>query len=308
VRNAVNGQRRYRAHGLTIASELTLPELCPDSGVGHPDIRIELVACLPETTLQDTDHDFVTVDGGFLMRAEGAAGYHVQGNGLIHVCPVPDADIGLLQLYLIGSTLGLALHQRGVLAMHAAAVLRNDAVTLFVGDSGAGKSTLAARFGKAGFPVLADDVVSIRLDAHGIAVAWPGSTSFKLWKESLAGLDLEPRDLSQVANRLDKYYVRNTRPAEDRPYRVGAIVVLETAENNEHALRPLNRLEALRAVAIHTYRPEYVPLLGRQSEHFAQCVQIARSVPVLRLARPWNLDEIEATLKFLDRECPGSDA
>jgi hypothetical protein len=78
------------------------------------------------------------------------------------------------------------------------------------------------------------------------------------------------------------------------------IVVLETGDGPPR-IEPLHGLQALQAVAMHTYRPEYLPLLGRHAEHFRQCGSLIRDVAVSRLVRPWGLDRMQATLDLLLR-------
>jgi hypothetical protein len=58
-------------------------------------------------------------------------------------------------------------------------------------------------------------------------------------------------------------------------------------------------LEALRVISQNTYRPEYVPLLGREAEHFQLCSRLADRVPVVRLRRPWALGRLGETLVLL---------
>lgn len=296
----MNKGYRYRAHGLTFASDLALPELRPSAPVQEADIRISLVPRIPGMPDDGDEFDFMHTEAGVSMHVHGAASYVVRDGSRIDVCPVPDADQGLLHLYLIGSAIGMALHQRGILAMHASAVVCNGNATLFVGDSGAGKSTLAARFGQAGHPVLADDVLALGIDVDGNVTAWPGSVSFKLWDNSLAGLGMQASGLPQVANRTDKYYVDNTCLAEDRPYPVSRIVVLERAtDGGGHALHALPQLEAVKAIADNTYRPEYLRLVDRHAGHFQQCARAASRIPVLRLTRPWDIGSIDATMAFI---------
>lgn len=296
----MNHRHYYRAHGLLVASDIALPELPLAGAAGHPDLSIALDGQLALPADSPPDEAFVPWADGFLMRVPGAAHFHVRHGKEIRIRPMADADPGLLRLYLIGSALGMALHQRGLLVMHAAAVLQEGAVTLFVGDSGAGKSTLASKFAQAGHDVLADDVVAIQSDAQGVPYAWPGSTSFKLWTESLPGLGLEVATLVQVANRTEKYYVENAQPAADAPHRLGRILVLEPAPaTDNHVLQALPLLAATAAISANSYRPEYIGLLGRQASHLAQCVQVASAVPILGLRYPWDLTRLEETMAFV---------
>jgi hypothetical protein len=66
------------------------------------------------------------------------------------------------------------LAARGLLVLHAGAVARDGAAVLVIGATGAGKSTTVVAAGGAGWTVLADDLVVVRVgeagvQAHGIA-------------------------------------------------------------------------------------------------------------------------------------------
>lgn len=57
---------------------------------------------------------------------------------------------------------------------------------------------------------------------------------------------------------------------------------------------PLGGAEAVQRLAANTYRGSYVRLMGRTAEHFGQCVELARSVPVERITRPLDFGCMEA--------------
>lgn len=88
-----------------------------------------------------------------------------------------------ISMYLLGPLLGFALRLRGVLALHASAVLLGGRAVALIGPSGAGKSTTAAAFASAGVAVLTDDVVAVR-EVHGVAMAYPSYRLLRLWDES----------------------------------------------------------------------------------------------------------------------------
>ena len=85
--------------------------------------------------------------------------------------------------YLLGPLLGFALRMRGVLALHASAVLIDGRAVALIGPSGAGKSTMAAAFAAEGIPVLSDDVVAVRM-IDGVAMAYPSYRLLRLWDAS----------------------------------------------------------------------------------------------------------------------------
>ena len=59
--------------------------------------------------------------------------------------------------YLLGPVLGFVLLLRGVVCLHASAVVVGSEAIALIGPAGSGKSTTAAAFSSRGFTILADD-------------------------------------------------------------------------------------------------------------------------------------------------------
>ena len=57
--------------------------------------------------------------------------------------------------------MGILLHQRGRMVLHASAVNINDGAVAFMGHNGAGKSTTTFSFMASGYPLVADDILSL---------------------------------------------------------------------------------------------------------------------------------------------------
>jgi hypothetical protein len=299
----------YRGYGLSLVSELELPEFLPTPATDHPDIRIRLDAGALDAWKDNAgpEEEFITArQGGHLLRVSGVAVYHVTGGREIRITVEAGADPGLVRLYTIGSAMGMVLHQRGILVLHGATISRGDAARMLVGDSGAGKSTLAARLGRAGCTVLGDDTMVLWDAPVGRAGKWlwPGSRVFKLWEDSIEAMGLGTDGLDRLGNRTDKYYVPNPGSgadfvsAADAGIALAEILVLEAGEGLPR-IEPLDGIRALQAIAVNTYRPEYVGLLGREAEHFRQCGELARDVAVSRLIRPWGVASMEATVDLV---------
>ena len=72
--------------------------------------------------------------------------------------PLTYADAAV---YLLGPVLGFVMRLRGIVPLHASAVMIGTGATVFVGDAGAGKSTTAGAFAALGYGVLSDDLLPL---------------------------------------------------------------------------------------------------------------------------------------------------
>ena len=295
----------YRCFNLCIHSDLPL-EGFPDDGEATPDISVRLGRDAREQ-LRNTSPPPMQIrpasDGGWLFHVPELADFWIRDAKRIEVSPTEQAEPDQIRLYLMGSALGMALHLRGDLALHAATAAHHGAAIAFVGAQQAGKSTLAMTLAQRGAEVMGDDTMVIWPSPSGPRV-WPGPLRFKLWSDTIATLKLRPG--VQISDRLDKHYVPNPAIAPDRPLPMRAVVALEMgAPDQRVTLHRLSGLEGLRTLAEHTYRPEYIPLLGRQEAHFRQCAELAAQIPVWRLSRPQDLsragDTADALLKAWPR-------
>lgn len=158
--------------------------------------------------------------------------------------------------YLLGPVLGFALRLRGVLALHASAVLIDGRAVALVGPSGAGKSTTAAAFAAAGVPVLADDVLAVRTVGDD-AVAFPSYRLLRLWGESefiLFGTIGELPRLTPTWNKralpLGAEYPFHRSPAP-----LGDVFLLapRTVDDAAPLVAPVRPGEALMELVLNTY-------------------------------------------------------
>ncbi len=90
-------------------------------------------------------------------------------------------DDGDVVAFFASSPFTALLQQRGVATLHAAAVATEAGAVMLLGRSGIGKSSLAAALVERGYPLLADDVTGVMLDAGGRPVALPAFAHQRLW-------------------------------------------------------------------------------------------------------------------------------
>lgn len=283
----MNAPYWYRAFGLCIRSDIELPEYRA-SPEGNADITVlcnddalHLRRALEPST-PNIGGAHLTEDG-VLLHIIGVCDLIVRDGREISVSPMPDVEMNLLRLYLIGSAMGTLLHQRQHFIFHGAAVSSPMGVSVFVGPSGAGKSTLTAHLTRAGYPAFADDTLPL-FEQQDQIVVWPGAQVFKIWEDALDGLDQTTSGLTKVSQRYGKYFLKNPLSPQDAPAPVTEVFVLERGE--DFTFEPIHGLDAIQAMNYNTYRPEIIGLLGHDAIYLRQLGQLVQKLRITRFIRP----------------------
>ncbi|SOB87318.1 hypothetical protein SAMN06297144_2448 [Sphingomonas guangdongensis] len=229
-----------------------------------------------------------------LLDVPETARYLVESGERITVATCPDASPRNVRLFLLGSALGILAYQRGLLPLHANAVVVDGGAHAFSGPSGAGKSTLAAHFAKAGLEVLCDDVCTLSFDASGAALAWPGLPRVKLWADAASALGHDPAALEQAIEGQAKYHVPIAGARRDTAVPLRRLYLLARAgEGEAGTITRLTGAAAMAAVLENSYRHEYLDVLGVRAWHFARAAAMLRHVEVWQVRRPWGFGVFE---------------
>ena len=300
----------YTLFGLTVRSEIELPELRPaeaggaDAGGADVDIGLrDLGAAAPAREVAGLT---LTADG-VVLCVPGISRYLIEQGCRIVVDPDEGVSPRNVRLFLLGSAFGALLHQRGLLPLHANAIVIAGRAVAFTGRSGAGKSTLASLFHDRGHRLLSDDVCVIDFDGAGQPIVHAGIPHMRLWRDSLERSGRTADDFEAVLDGRDKYTVpaRWTGTPESAP--LGAVFTLVNAGEDAArvAIRRLRGAEALNALIANTYRGRYVATLGDSRRHWAASLDIVAKVPVFELERPWSPDWFAATLEAVEAHLRG---
>jgi hypothetical protein len=281
------GPFHYRLFGLHVESELALPELRLVDPSNEPDVHIALTAD-------------GRPDGGTHLPIDDIADFYVDGGSRIRIVPkegVPERNI---RLFLLGSAMGMLLHQRGLLPLHANAVEIDGKAFAFMGPSGSGKSTLAAWFHDRGHRVIADDVCVVDFSSDGQPLAFEGLPRLRLWRDVLEATGRWPEQFEPSYSgdpSYDKFDVPLETAAGDDGLHLAAVYLLE--KGDEAVLTRLNGLDSVEAIFANTYRGGFLDRVGGHRAHMESCIRLSQSVPVFCWVRQWGrecLDRQVATL------------
>jgi hypothetical protein len=284
---------RHRCYGLTVDSEIPLPDLGPAvrRSARPADVVVRLGRLGPPPA------EAAALPLG-LWRTEDLIGFGVPGTGSylvragheIVVDVEPGADASAVRLYLLGTAMGALMMQRGHLVLHGNAFRVGNAAAVVVGRSGAGKSTLAAELQRRGLDVLADDVVPVDPDGRAL----PGYPRIKLWGDAVARLGVDADRLERVASSVDKFQLPIQR-AGSEPLPLRWVYVLERHTGADLQVSNVSGMETFSLLHEHTYRNELVHGDAVAREHLALCARLAGRVRVARVTRPVETMTAEAT-------------
>jgi hypothetical protein len=289
----------FSAYGLTLDSELPLPELAPTNST------------TADITLRLGHVPFSSEDPRVLYKAispdEVIVHYHnvgaaiVQNRDTIILSPAKNADPLALRLFVLQQVLGVLLLQRGFLVLHASAAIVNGRAIAFAGSSGQGKSTIVAALSRLNCPVLADDVLAIDMSGD-CPVALPGLLHLKLTSETRAAISPSVISEHAISGRADKQLCEVAAPVGVQPTSLAAIYFLEQSS----ALQ-LTRIPPARAaieLVRHTYGSSLLHAIGASASHFQQCAKLADIIPITRIGRPRDLSLVGQIAARIKQQLP----
>jgi hypothetical protein len=295
----------YTLFGLTVRSEIELPELRPaDAGGADVDIGLrDLGAAAPA---RDVAGLRLTADG-VVLCVPGTSRYLIEQGCRIFVDPEAGVSPRNVRLFLLGSAFGALLHQRGLLPLHANAIAIEGRAVAFTGRSGAGKSTLASLFHDRGHCLLSDDVCVIDSDGAGQPIVHAGIPHMRLWRDSLERSGRTAGDFEAVLDGRDKFTVPARWSGTPESVPLAAVFTLASSGDDvgRIGIRRLRGAEALKALIANTYRGHYVARLGDSRRHWAASLDLVAKVPVFELERPWSPDWFAATVDAVEAHLRG---
>jgi hypothetical protein len=292
----------YIISGLTVRSQVEIPSAIAAVAHQHaPEVSI-LAASVPmhlSNPLRSYGQLEADTDN-LLLRIGGVARFLIRSGSEILFEAEPGHDPGDLTLYLLGTCFAALLQQRGCVVLHASAVSVNGRAMLFCGQSGAGKSTIAAMLCERGYPLLNDDVCSLRPRPGGGFSITPDGRMLKLWAPSVEHLDLEARRGPAVRNNTEKYYL--APPLADRAAQpVGGVYILENAPAGESStLRRLTVVDGMAELKRNSYRPSLVWAMQMEAAYFRATAALQREASLFVLSRPKDFASSNACLDLLE--------
>lgn len=267
----------YRAFGLSIRSEVELPQLPRGDETVPSDLVIRIGAVEPSF------HSEIGYRRGRMFddfRYEAIAGREVV------IEPLPGAAPHNIADGIMSRVLTITAYQRGLLPLHASAVDVGGQVIAVSGLSGAGKSTMAALLVARGGRVVADDMLVLGEEG---ALVWPGAGGLKLSSKSLARIGRTPEGLALANDVEGKYFL--SLPAGTQA--AAPISTLVRLEEGEPALRRLSRQQAAAQWQHCVRQPDLLPIAPDPTALWRRWLDLVTTVDVLAVSHGRRLDALD---------------
>ncbi|WP_321166185.1 aldolase [Bacillus sp. FJAT-28004] len=277
----------YKAFGLTIASELALPELSCISGESeYIDIQI-VIDCSLSKKKDLVPYDFVVENQIVTVNMPDAGIFRIENGDRIILAPNEGADEDLIRLYVLGTCIGALLLQRGIYPLHGSAIAIDGKAYAFVGHSGAGKSTLASAFIKKGYELLSDDVIAVSQSAADpVPLVIPAYPQQKLWQQSLDAFGLSNDKLRTIYGRETKFCIPVEADFCSMALPLAGVFELTKTDLTQVSICSIPKLARLDILFQHTYRQFLVQKLDLTRWHFKRSAALAMDLHMYQLQRP----------------------
>ena len=300
----LSGQvHRHAGCGLILESDIELPGLVPVEEQSSRQTITVRQADLPDSLgdgIEKQGPNWERSADAFLLRIPGLARFRIRDAEAIDYQPEGDTPPEELTAFLTGSVLGILLHLRGSVVLHASAVIVDGQAMLFCGRSGAGKSTLAAALGERGYEMMSDDLCPLSPGEDGRLWVQADGRHHKLWKQSLAGLDLMDRKGEEVRHQINKFFVA-PKARRSSAARVGGLYELaEQRAGEEAGIERLSIPDASLLVRRNAFRPRVMWQLDQKADYFRTAAALAAHGNVARFRRPFDFDRVEEGIAMLE--------
>ncbi len=283
-----------------MATSFALPAGYPAASGAEPDIVVRLGNCPDDPAPADyLGPNWRLAGRRFYLDIPGIVRLMAHDGREIVVEPKGAATEADIAPFILSTGFAAILHQRRLLALHAATVAWQGRAIALCGPTGAGKSTLAAALCQVGTGFVGDDIAAIRLESHEPMV-WPDGRQHRLWADAIDHLALTQQQGAPVRSHMRKFHV-TPRLAQNQPgtLPLAAVVLLRMQENPMPPAPPrierLNLADAAPLLLKQVYRVTLAKKMGHEPILFGQIAALLAQVPAFLLERSPGLNHLEAS-------------
>ena len=237
--------------------------------------------------LENTIYRFWDVIGKFKITADS-----------IIVDPAENVDKVILRNFLLGTVFATLLRLKGLFVLHASSININGSAVAFSGFKGYGKSTTAMAFYNEGYPIVADDYITIQFD-NDIPIIFPGFPSLRLSSKSRAAMGLNFDKSNLEKDIMDKSYASVPKSFSSNKISLKRVYILQRSKKTK--IIDLKPQEAFMEIVkntfgIHMFSKSELP------NNFFQCEKLVKKINVSILEIPDSLEKMNEVVKIVEQD------
>ena len=234
------------------------------------------------------------------FNVENVAIYRVYDGDKIEVDVYEDADPYMVNIYILGTVLGLSLLQKNMVAIHGGAIVIKNKGCVFTGDKGAGKSTLTTALRKKGHGFIADDVASINLD--GDTSIYPGFAYQKLCEDAMEKLGYNKGEFIPFnAGTHIKYIVPAHDKFVDSEVKFDTLFEISVGDVDKVQIEELSGSEKLQNIVSNIFNVSALHYSGGITPIiFKKCIDIGNSIKCFKIVRPKDKFTVEEQISLIE--------
>jgi hypothetical protein len=266
-----------------------LPEWLEDVSVRPGPVPASLEGATAEGVL------WSAAPGRFRLQVPGAGGYLAAAGSELIMDTAPGADPAEVVRFARLTPLAALCYQRGIVAWHGAAAVRDGEAVILAGDSAAGKSTLLAALLARGWGMLGDEVAPVTLDAAGRVTVLPTGGEVRLWPDALERLE-RPAEQSLAGD----------VPVPSRPIPIRSIWRLALHNYGATEVATEEGFDRFDAVGKLAYHGRIAHALLDRGSYLKTAAVVASGIPHHLVHRPrgqWTVTELA---DMIERDFEGS--
>lgn len=215
------------------------------------------------------------------------------------ICYPCDVSDEILTNTLLGDILSLWLEFKGIVALHASAVVIDGGTVGLLSHSGNGKSTLAAALVQTGYPLLTDDILAVVWRGE-TCVGYPAYPWMRLWPNEAAYFVGHFEGLRRVRPELSKRWVPvgtdgfGALCSSPQPLVCLYLPERRDAESGGNVIEisPISSRDAVIELVRYSFAAQILNVLGLRESRLDLFVRIVQAVPLRQLIYPSGFDHL----------------
>jgi len=296
----------YKSFGLFIKSEIEIPELPFFEGdLNNEQVQVKIRwGKIPEFKgdFETNGATFQSSSNKTLIHCDGVAKYLVQNGSEIIIERFKNSDLKDLRVFLLGSSLGALLHQRGIVPLHGSTIKFREKAIIFAGFAGSGKSTIAAQMMLKKYQIMGDDIAPIDLNQESNPIVHPSVLRLKIWSDTFQKIGYQPPPLESIRKSMNKFFLPLNGFFYDHPLLIDRIYFLNYHDKTKPQIKVLRGIDKTDALLTNIYRKIFFKGTKLNEKCFNKVSGIANKVKCRQLLKPVTKFNFEDTIDLIERD------